>query len=114
MTARARGRRSRADLVGDPARPATSSCGSRRRPPAPGFTAEAMGGDRIRLVAVAGGEEVVLTELDGRFWTAETCASFTGRVVGLYATDGTPTFADLRYRGEEDAAQFRPGEVAAH
>jgi xylan 1,4-beta-xylosidase len=84
------------------------------RPPAQGFTVEAMGGDRIRLVAVAGGEEVELTELDGRFWTAEACASFTGRVVGPYATDGTPTFAGLRYRGEEDAAKFRPGEVAAH
>jgi xylan 1,4-beta-xylosidase len=83
------------------------------RPPARGFTVEAMGGDRIRLVAAAGGEEVLLTELDGRFWTAETCASFTGRVVGLYATDGTATFADYRYRGSEDDAQFRPGEVGA-
>ena len=48
------------------------------RPPATGFDAEAMGGDRIRLVAGTGGEDVLLTELDGRFWTAEVTASFTG------------------------------------
>jgi xylan 1,4-beta-xylosidase len=83
------------------------------RPPASGFTAEAMGGDRIRLVAAAGGEEVELTELDGRFWSAEVCASFTGRVVGLYATEGTPTFAGYRYAGSESSDQHRPGEVAA-
>jgi beta-xylosidase len=80
-------------------------------PPAMGFGPEAMGGDRIRLVAAAGGDEFVLTELDGRFWTAETTASFTGRVVGLYATEGTVTFADYRYRGSEDVTEHRPGEV---
>ena len=68
-------------------------------PPAPGFNPEAMGGDRIRLYA--GG--TLLAELDGRYWTAETCASFTGRVVGLYASEGTVTFADYRYSGTEGA-----------
>ena len=72
-----------------------------------------MGGDRIRLVAGAGGEDVLLTELDGRYWTAETCASFTGRVLGLYATEGTVRFADYRYRGSESGEQHRPGEVGA-
>jgi beta-xylosidase len=66
-------------------------------PPELGFTAEAMGGDRIRLYA---GSELV-AELDGRYWTAETCASFTGRVIGLYAADGTVRFADFRYRGAD-------------
>jgi xylan 1,4-beta-xylosidase len=66
-------------------------------PPAPGFTAEAMGGDRIRLYA--GG--TLLAELDGRYWTSEVCASFTGRVIGLYASEGTVRFADFRYRGTE-------------
>ena len=80
-------------------------------PPAPGFTPEAMGGDRIRLSAAAGGEKVLLTELDGRFWTSESCASFTGRVIGLYAADGTVGFTGYRYRGTESAEQFRPGEV---
>jgi xylan 1,4-beta-xylosidase len=60
-----------------------------------------MGGDRIRLVASAGGVDVVLTVLDGRFWTAETTASFTGRVVGLYATDGTMTFTSFRSEGSD-------------
>ena len=60
-----------------------------------------------------GGEDVLLAELDGRFWTAETCASFTGRVLGLYATEGTVRFADYRYRGSESGEQHRPGEVGA-
>jgi xylan 1,4-beta-xylosidase len=66
-------------------------------PPALGFNSEAMGGDRIRLFAGGG----LLAELDGRYWAAETCASFTGRVVGLYADQGTVTFADFRYRGAD-------------
>jgi beta-xylosidase len=64
-------------------------------PPPPGFNADAMGADRIRLCA--GG--TVLAELDGRYWTAETCAAFTGRVIGLYAREGTVAFADFRYTG---------------
>jgi xylan 1,4-beta-xylosidase len=64
-------------------------------PPPAGFDAGAMGGDRIRLLA--GG--TLVAELDGRYWTAETCASFTGRVIGLYASEGTVRFADFRYRG---------------
>jgi xylan 1,4-beta-xylosidase len=42
-----------------------------------------------------------VAELDGRYWTAETCASFTGRVIGLYASAGTVSFAGFRYRGTE-------------
>jgi hypothetical protein len=56
-----------------------------------------MGGDRIRLYAAG----TLLADLDGRYWTAETCASFTGRVIGLYAADGTVRFADYRYRGTD-------------
>jgi beta-xylosidase len=70
-------------------------------PPPSDFSAGAVGGDRIRLVAAAAGVDVVLTELDGRYWTFEVAKSFTGRVVGLYATDGTVTFADFRYRGSD-------------
>ena len=44
-----------------------------------------MGGDRIRLLGRAA---TLVAELDGRYWTAETCASFTGRVIGLYASAG--------------------------
>ena len=70
-------------------------------PPPTGLEPRALGGDRIRLVAVGGGEQVEMTELDGRHWSAEAAVSFTGRVVGLYAVDGTVTFADFRYTGTE-------------
>jgi xylan 1,4-beta-xylosidase len=76
-------------------------------PAAPGFNAEAMGGDRIRLVAGprdGDGDDVLLTELDGRFWTAEVTASFTGRVVGLFATQGTVTFTGFHAEGSDAPA----------
>ena len=65
--------------------------------PAATFDSAALGGDRIRLLA--GG--TLVAELDGRYWTAETCASFTGRVIGLYASAGTVRFAGFRYRGSD-------------
>ena len=65
--------------------------------PAASFNFAAMGGDRIRLLAAG----ALVAELDGRYWTAETCASFTGRVIGLYASQGTVSFADFRYRGTD-------------
>ena len=73
-------------------------------PAASGFNAESMGGDRIRLVASprdGSGDDVLLTELDGRFWTAEVTASFTGRVVGLFATEGTVAFTRFRAEGSD-------------
>ena len=57
-----------------------------------GFAAGAVGGDVIRLFAGAGGHEVPLTELDGRYWCYETAKSFTGRVIGMYAGEGTVAF----------------------
>ena len=45
---------------------------------------------------------MTLADVDGRYLSAETAASFTGRVVGLYATTGRVAFAGLRYRGSED------------
>jgi xylan 1,4-beta-xylosidase len=61
-------------------------------PPPSGFAAGAVGGDVIRLFAGAGGQEVLLTELDGRYWCYETAKSFTGRVIGMYAGEGTVAF----------------------
>ncbi len=69
-------------------------------PPPRSFEPTAMGGDRIRLYV----DDELLTELDGRYWTAETCASFTGRVLGLYATEGTVRFAAFDYTGSEQPA----------
>jgi hypothetical protein len=57
-------------------------------PPAD-FNPAAMGGDRIRMLAAG----TLVAELDGCYWTAETCASFAGRVIGMYATEGTISFA---------------------
>jgi len=74
-------------------------------PPPSGFGQAALGGDRIRLLA--GG--TLLAELDGRYWTAETCASFTGRVIGLYACGGTVRFTGFRYRGSD----ADPGQIGA-
>jgi xylan 1,4-beta-xylosidase len=72
-------------------------------PPPFGFTPAALGGDRIRLLAGT----TLLAELDGRYWTAETCASFTGRVIGLYAREGTVRFAGFRYQGSDAPRTMR-------
>ena len=70
-------------------------------PPHKVTTPWAAGGDVIRLSARADAEaETQLAELDGRFWSCEICAPFTGRVTGLFAERGTVHFADFRYHGE--------------
>ncbi|MGD6749721.1 hypothetical protein [Streptomyces sp. BH105] len=46
------------------------------------------------------GSEHELTELDGRYWSVENSATFTGRVVGVFAEEGTVHVAEFRYRGE--------------
>jgi xylan 1,4-beta-xylosidase len=42
-----------------------------------------------------------VARLDGRYLSQETAASFTGRVLGLYAVSGELTFSDVRYEGIE-------------
>jgi xylan 1,4-beta-xylosidase len=66
-------------------------------PPPDSFNTAAMGGDRIRLLAAG----TLVADLDGRYWTAETCASFTGRVIGLYASQGEVSFGRWKYLGTE-------------
>jgi hypothetical protein len=58
-----------------------------------------VGGDRIKLLASNGHDEIQLAELDGRYWCFETTESFTGRVVGLYAVSGDVEFQHFTYRG---------------
>ena len=70
-------------------------------PPPPGFSAESMGGDRIRLLARAGGRRRPAGRARRPVLDRGECVSFTGRVLGLYATEGTVSFADLRYRGTD-------------
>jgi hypothetical protein len=46
-------------------------------------------------------EKIELARVDGRYLSQETAASFTGRVIGLYAVNGEVSFSDFRYRGIE-------------
>jgi beta-xylosidase len=61
-----------------------------------------MGSDWIRLGFDGPDGRVQLAELDGRYLTAETTASFTGRVVGLYARDGLVAVDTVTYDGRDD------------
>jgi beta-xylosidase len=60
------------------------------------FGTLAMTSDVVTLWAESGGERIVLAEVDGRSLSAETAASFTGRVLGLYASCGEVSFTHFR------------------
>jgi xylan 1,4-beta-xylosidase len=66
-------------------------------PTGTGFGPEMMTSDFVTLWAEAGGESVELARVDGRSLSAETAASFTGRVIGLYATAGTVAFSHYTF-----------------
>jgi xylan 1,4-beta-xylosidase len=58
----------------------------------------------IVVLGVSGGvpdERVELARVDGRYLSQETAASFTGRVLGLYAVSGSVSFSKFRYRGAD-------------
>lgn len=55
--------------------------------------------DIISLVAASGGVERVLAAVDGRYLSAETACSFTGRVIGVFAESGSVGFQGWRYQG---------------
>ena len=74
-----------------------SSYESRRRYRRGPLPADTLGGDRVALYV----DGTLITELDGRYWTAETCASFTGRVIGMYASEGSVAFRRFRYSGRD-------------
>jgi xylan 1,4-beta-xylosidase len=69
------------------------------KPASEGFGPEMMTSDLVTLWAEAGGTSVTLAVVDGRSLSAETAASFTGRVIGLYATEGTVAFSGYRFVG---------------
>jgi hypothetical protein len=54
--------------------------------------------DVVRLGVEEGGRIAQLAELDGRYLSTEVAGSFTGRVVGMYATEGTVAFDWYEYR----------------
>jgi hypothetical protein len=71
--------------------------------PSDDFRDGQVGGGTIRLWAAVGGDRQVLAEVDGRYWSFEVAKSFTGRVLGVYAVDGTVRFSDVTYMGEDPA-----------
>ncbi|MDQ0823366.1 xylan 1,4-beta-xylosidase [Arthrobacter sp. V4I6] len=71
------------------------------RQPAGGAGFGHLSSDTVALQAVIGGEPVTLAELDGRYLSAETAASFTGRVAGVFASSGTVAFHWFRSSGRE-------------
>ncbi|KRE31316.1 glycoside hydrolase family 43 protein [Agromyces sp. Soil535] len=71
-----------------------------RRPDAePGFPRTS---DVIELGAVVDGEERVLAEIDGRFLSSEVTESFTGRVIGVFATRATVLVNRFDYEGDDE------------
>lgn len=71
------------------------------REPKPDNAIGSLSSDTIALQAVIDGESVTLAELDGRYLSAETAASFTGRVAGVFASRGTVAFDWFRSSGRE-------------
>ncbi|WP_329310642.1 glycoside hydrolase family 43 protein [Streptomyces sp. NBC_01262] len=69
--------------------------------PVVGMGLDALGPDLVRLSVDSGTGPVELAALDGRYVSAETAASFTGRVVGMYAAEGTVVFDRFSYRGKD-------------
>ncbi|PXA70056.1 glycoside hydrolase family 43 protein [Cryobacterium arcticum] len=57
--------------------------------------------DIVVLSVGAGDDRVELARVDGRYLSQETAASFTGRVLCLYAVTGKVTFSAFRYTGRE-------------
>lgn len=73
-----------------------------RRPDVSGFAAAAATSDLVGLgYQAADGAVVLLAEVDGRSLSAETAASFTGRVVGVYARHGSVAVDHLDYHGDD-------------
>ncbi|WP_448059738.1 family 43 glycosylhydrolase [Cellulomonas hominis] len=62
---------------------------------------ELMSSDQLVLGFDGPDGPVTLAVVDGRFYTAESTCSFTGRVVGLHATAGDVSFREIRYAGTD-------------
>jgi len=58
--------------------------------------------DVIEIGAVVDGADRVLAEIDGRFLSSEVTESFTGRVVGVFATRGTVAVDWFAYEGDDE------------
>ena len=56
------------------------------------------GPDTISLGLETDDGALVLAELDGRYLSTEVCGGFTGRVIGMYVTEGSAAFDWFDYR----------------
>jgi xylan 1,4-beta-xylosidase len=61
----------------------------------------ARGPDVVRLGIEEDGDFAVLLELDGRYLSTEVAGGFTGRVIGMYAVDGSVAFDWFSYEGTD-------------
>ncbi|QSB12874.1 glycoside hydrolase family 43 protein [Natronosporangium hydrolyticum] len=61
----------------------------------------ALGPDVVRLSVDPGTGIQEVAALDGRYVSAETAAAFTGRVVGMYASEGEVGFDWFHYEGSD-------------
>jgi xylan 1,4-beta-xylosidase len=68
-------------------------------PPTGAGMAALLTSDIVVLSVGTGDEKVELARPDGRYLSQETAASFTGRVLGLYAVTGDVAFRRYRYVG---------------
>jgi xylan 1,4-beta-xylosidase len=68
-------------------------------PVAGGFDPGGMTCDNVRLGFGEGDSRTVVAEMDGRYLTSDTTASFTGRVYGPYAAAGTVAVRRIVYGG---------------
>jgi len=55
----------------------------------------------LHLAATVDGERLPLAEVDGRFLSSEVTESFTGRVIGVYAREGTIDATDWVAEGDD-------------
>ncbi|WP_206477088.1 glycoside hydrolase family 43 protein [Microbacterium sp. KRD172] len=58
--------------------------------------------DVFHLGATIDGERIELAQIDGRFLSSETCESFTGRVIGVYAVSGDVAVQRWTAEGDDE------------
>ncbi|KDA05388.1 glycoside hydrolase [Microbacterium sp. CH12i] len=93
-----------ADLVQEWTAPLTSTVldlhiDSRRPESSTGFPRTS---DVFHLGATIDGERHELAQVDGRFLSSETCESFTGRVIGVYAVSGEVAVQSWSAEGDDE------------